>query len=234
MAGNRTADRAHRDRLVVEHYPLLRKIAGRMYRHVPRHMIELSELVSAGALGLIDAAVKFDPTLSDNFGNYAELRIRGAILDELRERDPLSRDRRKLNRKIVAGYEDLSVKLGRRPTDEEVASSVGIHVADLQKNKLGSLTVMMDVEIADKVGDLPVQEDPESNILKSEKVAILKKLLRKLPERTRKIIILHYFRFQTLKQIARQVGVTESRICQIHREVLRTFKEQLGSAADLI
>lgn len=243
MGSKRTAEQVRRrNQLVVAHYHQVETIAWQIYRRVPPFSLELSDLKSAGAEGLIDAADKFNPDHGVEFGAYAEYRIRGAILDELRNIDRLTRDQRRNSKRINESYERLSVKIGRRPTDEELAVDLQISVKSLAKQKLDAVnTTMMPIDAIDrnrKGSQNSVLETTEDNLFRQKAKPILEKLIRaKLPQRTQEILLMHYFAGMTLKKIAARLDITESRVCQLHREALgilrRKITPDLGTVPEL-
>jgi RNA polymerase sigma factor FliA len=236
IAKRSTRQRTRRDKLVIEHYSLVRRIAGRLIRRLPRE-VEFSDLVSAGTEGLIKAADSFDPSLSGSFKAYAEYRIRGEMLDELRRRDPLSRDQRRVSSTLDKHYDMLSMRLGRRPTEEEMAASMQISVAALNEKKIGVLSAEKN-DFEEALGKFSVQgsADMDDVIFRRQATEILKRLIAsdELAPRTREIINLYYFHpLMTLKKIATRMGITESRVCQIHRETLLKLRTQLAPGLGL-
>lgn len=220
--------------LASEHYPFVEKVARRMARRLPKH-VDFSELVSAGAIGLMEAAGRFDPERHERFEAFAEFRIRGAILDDIRMGDTLSRDMRKLSNTIRDEGRRLEAELGRAPDPEELARGLGITVTELyarQKRLSGSFvesTVDVDGEdILDRtVGDAAF-EDPFDSAARRETIAVIAGAVERLRPRERQVISLLYSEGITMREIGKILDVTESRVCQIHAEAVRRLRDELG------
>jgi RNA polymerase sigma factor for flagellar operon FliA len=209
-----------------------------MYEKLPRHL-ELEELVSAGMLGLVDAAARFCPERNVQFRSYAQFRVRGAILDSLRSLDWGPRALRRKGRDLKVAIQALQNSLGRNPTDSEVAGSLGIALEELQQlsGELKALEITsLHAVRSEETGDdelqfLPAREDcsPLLQLLQGESQANLLNALERLPERERLVMTLYYFEELTMKQIGVTLGLVESRISQIHRGGLLRLRSLLAS-----
>lgn len=214
------------DALILEHLPVVRQVARALYEKLPRHL-ELEDLVSAGMLGLVDAAARFRPERNVQFRSYAQFRVRGAILDSLRSLDWGPRALRRRGRELKEATAALQNRLGRNPSDSEVAESMGIRLEELQ-HLSGELKALEITSLHAARGEdssdeelqfLPANEDssPLVQILQGESRANLLDALERLSERERLVMTLYYFEELTMKQIGVSLGLVESRISQIHR-----------------
>lgn len=226
------------ENLVLMHLPLVRKIASRMRLGLPPH-IELDELVSAGVVGLVDAASRFDPAKDIRFGSYAQFRIRGAILDFLRSLDWCPREVRKKKRSIDSTVPALTATLGRSPSVDEIAKANELTVAeyhdiltDVKQATLISIDTPGDSETAD-AGELPipgpVEYDPLYQCFQNESRDRIAAALDKLPERQRLVLTLYYYEELTMKEIGEILGLAQSRISQIHSATLRSLRRILST-----
>jgi len=220
-----------RDELILEHLPVVRAIALRLQEGLPKY-IELDDLVHAGVLGLIDAASKFKRDKNVDFRSYARHRIRGSILDSLRELDWRSRDVRRQQKAVSECVRVLSQKLKREPLQSEIADHLGITIekwtiirANLEQAGPVSVTPSEDgapqTQIADSGTTLPDQ-----TCALSELKSALETAKSCLPERYRMVIDLYYTSEKTMADIGVALGVNESRVSQIHKTAL----EKLGAA----
>lgn len=226
----------NREELILAHYPLVRTIASRMIRRFPAS-VDLDELVNVGALGLIDAVDRFDPSRNVPFKAYAEIRIRGAIVDALREADWVPRSvRRKVNR-IEAAREKLLRALDRAPTREEMAKELEISVeayedlaGDARIRKLVSLDAPVDDDnqtaLVDRVES--GEEDFLTTWTKDELRAEVIQAVHNLPKKERTAVALYYLHELTLKEIGQVLGVTESRACQLRSSGIKRLKFRLA------
>lgn len=216
-----------RNELVLKHLDLVPRILNRIVRRLPRHhSCDTESLASAGNVGLIDAAAKFDPKKSEDFSAYAVYKIKGAILDEMRGQDVLSRDMRRRSTQILRQQIKLTGELNRLPTDNELAGSMGITVAALEKKRFESMNVTsVPPEYSDwtgKASDGILELD--DYVHKQQRLKIVRKHIDRMPKRTQKILYDHCFHGKTLLQIAREMEITDSRVCQIYREALKKLK----------
>lgn len=217
-----------RDRLVVEHLPLVAPIARHIHCRLPA-MVDLNDLTQAGQLGLIDAATKFTEAKSVPFTVFARYRIRGAILDYLRDIDPLSSFTRKRVRRVLVARETLTEELGRSPVDGEIAARLGVTVRRVKKLNLAHAAEKPVRKIYNDalrvVADPRVRQD--ATFAQNEMAAILHTELDALPIRHRNLIRRHYFEDARLQDIGTSFGVNESRASQIHREALLMLRAGL-------
>lgn len=223
---------ARRNEYAAKFFPYIEKVARRLARRLPSH-VDLDDLISAGVIGLMEAAERFDPARVDRFEAFAEFRIRGAMLDDLRARDTLSRDMRRLSNELRDATRRLESQLGRTPDQEELASRLGVQVAELyarQKKLSGASVVGIDdagPDLLDRTGD-HTAEDPFEAAARAELLGRLASSIEGLPEKMRQVLSLYYCENLNLKEIGAVMGVTESRVCQIHGEATRRLRAALG------
>lgn len=214
----------------------VRKVASRMARNLPSH-VSLDDLVGAGILGLIDAMERYDPAKSDRFETFAEFRVKGAILDELRRYDIMARNARLKSKQLARTAQQLTAILGRPPVDHEVAKSMGLSVEDYRTlvNRVGNVRVL---SLDDVSGDHDTANDRSFQLsapdLAPDEVSSIREMqehlelaISGLPERQQRILDMYYRREMTLKQIGVEVGVTESRVCQIMGEATSKLRVML-------
>jgi RNA polymerase sigma factor for flagellar operon FliA len=239
----RTGAKELRDRLIVMYSPLVKYVAGRLGSGLPAHVDE-GDLVSYGLLGLIGAIERYDPDRDIKFETYAIARIRGSIIDELRALDWVPRSVRSRAREIERAIAALEAKLGRAPTDEEIADKVGISVdeledslTDISRSSIAALDELWSVSgEGDQVSLLDTLEDPDSvrpadALDETELREILGDAISRLPEREKLVITLYYYEELTLREIGEVLGVTESRISQLHTKAILRLKARLAGAA---
>lgn len=240
---------AQRDKLIMEYAPLIKFIAQKIAIRLPSN-IELDDLISSGVIGLMDAIEKYDPTRDNTFKTYAEFRIRGSILDELRAQDwvPRSvRDKAKLiDRTMVA----MEVELGRIPSEEEVAERLGISIEEYFElvNQVRPVSLLSIDDLAtfsngDKKSIMGLLESSKlSNPFNSLNLKTVKDIItraiQELPEKQRLVLSLYYYEDLNLKEIGKVLRVTESRVSQLHAQAvsrlrgkLQTYFEQDAEAA---
>jgi RNA polymerase sigma factor FliA len=230
-----------RDRLILQYAPLVKYVAGRLGAGLPQS-VEQSDLVQGGIFGLVDAIERFEPEREIKFETYAIPRIRGAILDGLRAMDWVPRSVRLKARQVDQAQGQLESELGRAPSDAEVAERLGVELGELQDmlRQISFVSVMaLDEESGDEEGggsrsladSLADSQslDPMAEVEGKETVEILGRSIDQLPERERFVVRLYYYEGLTLAQIGGILGVTESRVCQIHTKAVRTLR---GSMAD--
>ncbi len=227
-----------REKIVRDHLPLVRKVAFRIARHLPS-TVEVDDLISAGCVGLLSASDRFDPERGLEFSSFAEFRIKGAILDHLRVMDPIPRRSRQRIQMLDRTRNKLTHELGRPPDDDEMAEAMGLELDDYFK-MLGNLSPCMELShvIFDK-GSIPLQvtqatgvTSPHSVMAHKELRRRLVKAIRSLPDRQRTVISLYYYAKLSYKQIAILFDVTESRVCQIHRDAVRRMKPLIDGDAE--
>jgi RNA polymerase sigma factor for flagellar operon FliA len=229
---------AERDRVLMEQIPQVRYIARRIHDRLPRH-VPFEDLVHAGVLGLIDALNKFDLSKHVQFSSYAKFRIRGAILDSLRELDWSPRELRRKGRLVDSTYCRLSGKLGRAPYENEIAQEMGINLgefqsllAELDGLELGSLRVESPrdgktEDLTDYVPSKP-EETPFFQCLRSEIKHLLAQAISELPEKEQRVLALYYYEELTMKEVGAALGIGESRVSQIHSLAMLRLRARLN------
>ncbi len=235
-----TGDRRLRDQLIVRYSPLVKFVAGRVSAGLPR-TIEQADLVSYGMFGLIDAIDKFDTSRSIKFETYAITRIKGAIIDELRSIDWVPRSVRAKARSVEQAYGALEASLGRAPSDAEVAAELQISETDLQQI-FGQISYVGIVALDEVIsGGRPdradsttfgdtladVGEGPMAAYEVEEMKQILAGAINRLGDREKIVLTLYYYENLTLSQIGEVLGVTESRVCQIHTKAVMQLRGRL-------
>ena len=241
----RTGDPAVRDRLILMYAPIVKYVAGRLGSGLPAHVDE-GDLVSYGLLGLISAIERYDPDRDVKFETYAIARIKGSILDELRSLDWVPRSVRSRARQIERAMSELEAKLGRAPSDEEVANKVGISVdeleeslTDISRSSIAALDELWTISGSggDQVALIDTIEDtqgpePQSAFDATELREMVADAITSLPEREKLVITLYYYEDLTLREIGEVLGVTESRVSQLHTKAILRLKARLsGSVA---
>ncbi len=235
----RASQDAAREQLILEHLPQIKYIAHRISTKLPSH-VELNDLVSAGVLGLMDAVEKFDPSRGVKFKTYAELRVKGAILDSLRNLDWAPRSLRKRSKDLEKTYKDLEQRLGRPAADKEVADQMGIPLEEffelidqIKGLHLGSFHEMASQEndrnaepLIKYIPDSP-QMDPFYLFHKSEIRTLLSGAIEALPKKERLVVSLYYYDELTMKEIGRVLGVNESRVSQLHTKAMLRLRTKL-------
>jgi RNA polymerase sigma factor FliA len=226
-----------RDRVVIENLPLVRAIAIRVHENLPVH-VDLDDLAHAGVLGLFDAVEKYDASKNVAFQSYAKHRIKGAILDSLRQLDWASRDLRKRQKQVDAVSRDLSVKLGRAPAESEVAEAMGIDMerwrrmmVELSNLGLSSTTAGEGEQERDRAEEFAATPElqPDRMCEQGQLRSTLKHAIGTLPARYQKVVVLYYTNEMTMKEIGDMLGVNESRVSQIHKPALRKMAVVLES-----
>lgn len=220
-----------------QYLEFVRRVATRMARNLPSH-VSLDDLIGAGSLGLLDAMNRYDPAKADRFETFAEFRVKGAILDELRRYDLMARNARLTAKRLARRTHELTARLGRPPTEAEMAE--GLHMGILEYRKLvarvGQVRVMSldDLSGADD-GATDRSLELRSNTIGPEEATSHRELLghlgdavEELPARQQMILRMYYQGEMTLKEIGRQLGVTESRVCQIMGEATRKLRGLLS------
>lgn len=220
---------AERDRLISEHLDVARRISMRMARRCP-DWIAREDLVAAGMLGLTEAAERYDSSRNEPFIAFAEKRIRGAVLDELRRGDIMPRRARQMARKIGAAIADLEKKTGRSPTDEEVAAALGVPV-DEYKNDLEHLVhvTVGALEHTDDSTPALMSDDssPETGAARRQAMHRVRHALPKLDKRDILVLGLYYNEELTYHEIAEVLGVTTSRVCQLHGRAIARLRVEI-------
>ena len=226
---------AERNRLVLEQLPQVRYIAQKIHARLPHH-IQLDDLINTGVLGLIEALTKYDPTRNVGLQSYARYRIQGAILDSLREQDWSPRLLRQKSRQLELAREALRGRLGRTPSQTELAGEMGISddqlnhlLSDLKGLEVASLQEPLFSDghvLAETMADT-VAENPFTLCQRAEMDGLLAQALSKLPPRKRHILDLYYFKGMTMKEVGIRMGVCESRISQIHSAAVASLKARM-------
>jgi RNA polymerase sigma factor for flagellar operon FliA len=219
-----TRDPALRNRLVLQYAPLVKYVAGRLRTRMP-DSVEQDDLVSDGVLGLMDAIERFEPARGLSFQTFAVPRIRGAIIDGMRSMDFVPRSVRDKLRVVHRAQVSLEQKLGRTPDDTEVASEVGIPVQqlrDLSRQASSNHANLDDFDLADELS-----QAADHRVEQGDVNASLMRVVHQLVERDQVIIALYYFEGLTLAEIGQVLGVTESRVSQVHRRATTTLRERL-------
>jgi len=212
--------------IVLQQMPQVKYIARRIHEHLPQH-VPFEDLLQAGMLGLIDALNKFDSEKNVKFSSYAKFRIRGAILDSLRENDWSPRDLRRKSRQIDTVVQKLQTELGRTASEPELARALGLSLEEFQTlaNEIRGLEISslqydmnedgQETDLAQNVPG-PPDEDPLTLCVKGEIEGKLKEAIAKLPEREQQVLMLYYQHEMTMRQVGELMGVGESRVSQIH------------------
>jgi RNA polymerase sigma factor FliA len=228
-------DFSRRDELIIEHLSLVTAIASHVQRTLPVH-VELDDLVHAGTMGLVEAATKYQEATEIAFPAYAKHRIRGAILDSLRQHDWASRELRKRYKQVESVTRDLTAQLNRVPTDAEIAAAMGLSAQRWQNLMVDfrSLGIAAVQAKATEREDQPVRElaaapsyCPGNTLAKTQMSEKLQTAMKLLPERYQQVVELYYEREMTLKEISRILGINESRVCQIHKSALAKMQTAL-------
>ncbi len=226
-----------RDQIVLDHLPLVKAIAIRVHENLPVH-VDLDDLIHAGVLGLFDAVTKYDSAKNVAFHAYAKHRIKGAILDSLRQLDWASRDLRKRQKQVDSVTRSLSLKLGRTPAESEVAEEMGLSMNRWRQ-------VQMELRTAGLVSANTTATDPDRDRtaefaatpeLRPDRICerrqlqtTLARAIETLPQRYQKVVCLYYTNDMTMKEIGDVLGVNESRISQIHKTALKKMAIVLQS-----
>lgn len=227
-----------RDAMIRQHVPLVRRIAHHMIAKLPPN-VELDDLIQVGMMGLADALSRYEATQGVQFETFATQRIRGAMLDELREGDWMSRSSRKSQKDIEQAVHRLEQRLGRSPLESEIAGEMGMSLADYQ-NLLGKVRGtqlvyledmthgeeddgFLDRHVADNAAD-PLEMLRDQRLRDSLVAAI-----KSLPEREQHIMGMYYEHDMNLKEIAAVLGVTESRVCQLHSQSIARLRAKMRS-----
>jgi RNA polymerase sigma factor FliA len=229
-----------RERLILHYAPLVKYVASRVATGLPAS-VEQADLVSYGMFGLIDALQKFEPGRGNKFETYAIPRIKGAIIDELRAMDWVPRSIRFKAREIEKAHSDLEAMLKRQPTEAEMAERLGISRSELHDvvSQISFVSVLAldelvsvgadrgeQVSLIDTLADKHL--DPTSGVESQETRGLLAAAINSLSEREKIVVTLYYFEGLTLAEIGEILGVTESRVCQIHTKAVGGLRGQLS------
>ena len=235
-------DEGAREALILRHMRIVKYIAGRMAIHVPQN-IEMDDLVGWGILGLLDAVEKFDNLQDIKFTTYASIRIRGAIIDQIRSLDWAPRSLRSLARRVGAAKEKLRHEKGGEPSVEDVAQELSLD-ADQVEDAISQLQTAHVLSLDDY---LPAEENSESRKIdvtssamapspeqvaeRKERQEQIVQAILQLPDQQQKVLNLYYYEELTLKEIGVVLDVTESRICQIHSAAMKQLRRDMQGAA---
>ncbi|MFH1861255.1 MAG: FliA/WhiG family RNA polymerase sigma factor [bacterium] len=234
---SRVRDNARRERLVLIYLPLVKVLAGRLKQTLP-HSVQLADLESAGVRGLIQSVESYDLERGVRFSSFACARIRGAMLDSLREYDWLPRSLRSKVKSIERAQETCEVRLGCTPEDADIAEQMGLSIAEYRQlqAEVGALQMVSLDEISESAEGtnsfheiIPDRQaaDPQLNVEKEELRQRLREWLLALPDTARKIMILYYYEDLTMKEIGYLLNLSESRICQIHSAAVQALRQRL-------
>jgi RNA polymerase sigma factor FliA len=221
-----------RDKLIMQYYPMVRRVSFRMVRRLPRH-VDVEDLVNIGMLGLIDAVDRFEPGRAQSFSAYARIRVQGAIVDEMRKNDWVPRSVRDRAGRLDRARQELKLQLNHEPTAEQLAERLGITTQRLEElYRTADIRVLVSMEDGGEdegtIGEILTNEEDVdasmTNRLFEEKIRVV---IDTLPERERSIVEMYYYRELTFKEIANVLGVTESRISQLHSRLKRRLKEAM-------
>ncbi len=227
-----------REKLILQYAPLVKYVAGRVSVGMPAN-VEHADLVSYGIFGLMDAIEKFDVSKGFKFETYAITRIKGAIIDELRSIDWVPRSVRSKARKLEQAVQRLESDLRRSPSEEELADALGWTVEELQATlakvsmtSMAALDETLHVGEGDRISLVDTLQDmhtvqPEDSYEELESKQLLRQAMTRLTEREQTVLGLYYFEGMTLAQVGEVLGVTESRICQIHTKAVLSLRAKL-------
>ena len=239
-----SGDQRVRDRIILTYAPLVKFVAGRVGSGLPSH-VDDEDLISYGLLGLIRAIERFDPGREVKFETYAIPRIRGAIIDELRAMDWVPRSVRGRARDIERAITELEARLGRAPTDEEIAERLGLSeeelndsLGEISRTSVVALDELWSVSGGDQVALIDTIEDtqgpnPQSALAETELREGIGEALARLPEREKLVVTLYYYEELTLREIGEVLGVTESRVSQLHTKAILRLKARLGATTPI-
>jgi RNA polymerase sigma factor FliA len=224
------------ERVLLEHLPIVRFLARRIHERLPQH-VDIEDLVSAGIVGLMDAFSKFDPAKKVQFRSYAQFRIRGAILDSLRTLDWSPRELRRKGRAVEEAIRVLTARVGRAPSESEVAAEMGVSLeeyqqllGDLKGLEIGTLHMERNEDSGEEelayVPGRP-EEDPLFRCLRGELEERLADAIANLPDRERLVMTLYYYEEMTMREIGLALGVVESRVSQVHASAVVHLRSAL-------
>ncbi|MGZ4380497.1 MAG: RNA polymerase sigma factor WhiG [Gaiellaceae bacterium] len=238
----RNRDEKLRDRLILTYAPLVKYVAGRLGSGLPAH-VEEGDLVSYGLLGLIGAIERYDPDRDVKFETYAIARIKGSIIDELRALDWVPRSVRARARDIERAVAELESKLGRAPSDDEIATKLGLtedeledSLTEISRSSIAALDELWTVSAGgDQIALIDTIEDtqgpePQTALAQTELREAMADAIARLPEREKLVVTLYYYEELTLREIGEVLGVTESRVSQLHTKAILRLKARLGGS----
>jgi len=227
---------AKRDQLILEYLPYVKRIVQRIAVHLPA-TVDVDDLMNVGVIGLIQAVERYDPKRDNKFMTYAVFRIKGAVLSELRARDFLSRSNRRKIRELEHTFMRLEQKLGREVEDSEVAAELGVDLEEIYRTKqLSGISFISLEEIGysskdekEKLINYLVDSDDDALTLTrlKELKAAMAKAIDQLPQKEKLVISLYYIDELTMKETGKVLGITESRVSQIHSQAIRHLRAKL-------
>lgn len=231
-----------REKLIIQYAPLVKYVAGRLSIYFGSN-VEYDDLVSYGVFGLIDAIDKYDITKGVKFETYASLRIRGSIIDSIRELDWVPRSLRQKNKELDKIYLQLENELGRGASDKDVAEKLGINIDDYYKllnnisiSSVMSLDEFLEQNYESNVGSLVYSkgDHPEEYVEFNELKQTLGEIINKLPEKEKIVVSLYYYEELTLKEISAIMNVSESRISQLHTKAILRMRGKLSRLKSIL
>ena len=235
-----TKDPGLKEQLIIHYAPMVKFVAGRMLIHVGQH-VEYDDLISYGVFGLIDAIDKFDIDKGVKFETYASLRIRGAIIDNIRKMDWVPRTLRQKNKEYEQICAQLELELGREATEAEVADKMNLSIEQarelMRKSTVLSLVSLDDYLEQNYEGSFGIgspDDTPEGHFNKQELHSMLTDTIEKLSEKEKTVVTLYYFEDLTLKEISGIMGVSESRVSQIHSKAIMRMQGRLGNLKSVL
>ncbi|MFZ3114949.1 MAG: FliA/WhiG family RNA polymerase sigma factor [Syntrophales bacterium] len=222
-------DKKTRDALIIKYAPLVKTIVLRMAAKLPIDMADKEDLINVGIIGLISALEKYDAQRNVQFETYAHFRIRGAVLDELRQRDWVPRSTRNKDNHLENAFAGLQKKLGRAPHETEIAEHLGLTLSEYFSllNEVKRISIISQEDLppdylekyrGEEVMDAIDHGNPLQNITSKELIKGLKNAIAALPEKEKIVLSLYYYEELTMKEIGRTLDLTESRVCQIHAQ----------------
>jgi RNA polymerase sigma factor for flagellar operon FliA len=236
-----TKNPALREKLIIEYAPLVKLVAGRLLMHVGQY-VDFEDLASYGIFGLIDAIDKYNPDKGIKFETYASIRIKGAIIDSIRKLDWVPRSLRAKNKQLEQTFAELTAELGREPDESEIAEKLAIPLDEarelIRKSAVVSLVSLDDYLEQNADANLfyitPGHPDsPESAVEIRETKRALAGAIDQLADKEKKVITLYYFEELTLKEISAVLGVSESRVSQIHTKAVLSLKARMSNHINL-
>jgi len=231
-------DKKKHDELIMKHASLVKHVVEKISSRLPSHLQVKEDLINVGVIGLISALEKFDETRNVKFETYASIRIRGAVLDELRARDWMPRSTRDKYSKLEEAFSSLQRLLGRQPNEEEMSRYLSVSLDEYHKllDEAKGVTLLCSEDLPPDYHETHAnynfieemdQNNPFSSIATNELKVVLKKAIDTLPEKERLILSLYYYEELTMKEIGKVVNLTESRVCQIHTQAILKLRGNL-------
>ncbi|WIO73425.1 RNA polymerase sigma factor FliA [Porticoccaceae bacterium LTM1] len=219
------------ERLVREHLPLVRRIAHHLMARLPADL-DVNDLIQVGMIGLLEASKNYAAAQGASFQTYASIRVRGAMLDELRRSDWTPRSVQRKSRQLAEATAAVEARLGRHASDSEIASELGVDIDeyhDMLRDTAGCRVSSLDMEEENGTGAIAEDAGPLDRIEEGDFRSSLVKAIEGLPEREKMVMSLYYDDEMNLREIGEILGVSESRVCQIHSQALSRLRSRLGS-----